>query len=446
MRRLRQFGNFWILWVATIFLACSSDAIAARISYEVTDLGTLGNDHTSCAMTLNNRGWTATQDYNTVTGRPDGLTQLLNGRDAIVIDGVQFDLGTLGGDNSFMNWGEINDRGQIVGYSETGALDPNGEDVCGFGTNKSCLPFLWQDFHIEALPTLGGDNGQASAINNHGQIAGTAETGAAAPGCPTHLISLPVLWEKGKPRALSTVDGDSDGEAFWVNDPGQAVGQTSNCGNGTTHAVSWTSDTLHSASALPDYKNGAVAWGNNDRGQIVGSVGSPDGSTQYAALWQNGKLTSFKPLPGDVGAIASGINNRGQMVGSTWNSKFDWAHAVIWQDGVMTDLNTMFASSTLVATMANKINEGGQIAAMAIVRSGPDVGNVHAILLTPIDEFVGRSVADDAPVHPKSKVPANARQFLQRFRLVRSGNKGMRPLGVWLDSGQPDSPDATLAR
>ena len=420
MRTLRQLGNFWILWVATIVLACSSDAVAAQISYEVADLGTLGNDHTSCAMTLNNRGWTATQDYNTTTGKPDGLTQLLNGRDAIVIDGVQIDLDTLGGDNSFMNWGEINDRGQIVGYSETNALDPNGEDVCGFGTNKTCLPFLWQDFHMEALPTLGGNNGQASAINNRGEIAGTAETAVTDSRCPTHITSLPVLWEKGKPRALPTVDQDSDGEAFWINDLGQAVGQTSNCSNGTTHAVSWTKN--GTALALPDYKNGAVAWGNNDRGQIVGSVGSPDGgSTQYAALWQNGKLKSFKPLPGDLSAIASGINNRGQMVGSTWDSHFNWAHAVIWQDGVMTDLNTMFASSTLFATMANKINERGQIAAMAIVRSGPDEGNVHAILLTPVYGYIGRSVADDVPVHPKSKVPANARQFLQRFSLGRIG-------------------------
>jgi len=421
MRTLRQFGNFWILWVATLVLACSSDAVAAHISYEVTDLGALGNDHTSCAMTLNNRGWTATQNYNTVTGRPDGLTQLLNGRDAVVIDGAQIDLDTLGGDNSFMNWGEINDRGQIVGYSETDALDPNGEDVCGFGTKKVCLPFLWQDFHMEALPTLGGNNGQASAINNRGQIAGTAETAVTDSRCPTHVTSLPVLWEKGKPQPLPTVDQDSDGEAFWINDLGQAVGQTSNCSNGITHAVSWTKN--GTASALPDYKNGAVAWGNNDRGQIVGSVGSPDGgSTQYAALWQNGKLTSFKPLPGDLGAIASGINNRGQMVGSTWDSKFDWAHAVIWQDGVMTDLNTLFASSKLVATMANKINERGQIAAMAVVRSGPDEGNVHAILLTPVYGFIGRSVADDAPIHPKSNVPANASQFLHRFRLGRIGH------------------------
>jgi probable HAF family extracellular repeat protein len=390
------------------------------LSFKNREFSGLGNNQTSCAMTLNNRGWTATQNYNTVFGKPDGLTPLSNGRDAIVIDGVQFDLSTLGGDNSFMNWGEINDRGQIVGYSETDALDPNAEDVCGFGTKKSCLPFLWQDFHMEALPTLGGNNGQASSINNRGQITGTAETGVTSAGCPTHLTSLPVLWEKGKPQSLPTVAKDSDGEAFWINDLGQAVGQTSNCSNGITHAVSWKNDRRHSASALPDYKNGAVAWGNNDRGQIVGSVQTLDGST-YAALWQNGKLTSFRPLPGDLGAIASGINNRGQMVGSTWDSKFNWAHAVIWQDGVMTDLNTMFASPTLVATMANKINERGQIAAMAIVRSGPDEGNVHAILLTPVYEFVGRSVADDAPLHPKSNMPANARQFLQRFRLGRIG-------------------------
>jgi uncharacterized membrane protein len=110
------------------------------------------------------------------------------------------------------------------------------------------------------------------------------------------------------------------------------------------------------------------------------------------------------------------------MVGSTWDSKFNWAHAVIWQDGVMTDLNTLFASPNLFATMANKINERGQIAAMAIVRSGPDEGNVHAILLTPVYGFIGRSVADDVPVHPKSKVPENASQFLRRFRLGRIGD------------------------
>lgn len=419
MRTLGQFGNLWILGAAAIVLARSSGAVA-QISYKVTDLGTLGDNHTSCAMTLNDQGWVATQDYDTATGRPDGLTQLLTGRDAIVIGGFQIDLGTLGGGNSFMNWGEINDRGQIVGYSETNAPDPNGEDVCGFGTKRICLPFVWQDFQMEALPTLGGNNGQASAINNHGQIAGTAETAVTASLCSPHLTSLPVIWENGTPRPLPTVDGDTDGEAFWINDLGEAVGQTFNCSQSITHAVSWTKN--GAASALPDYGNGAIAFGNNDHGEIVGFVGSPDGSTQYAAVWQNGTLTSFKPLPGDLGAIASGVNDSGQVVGSTWDSSFNWAHAVIWRHGVMTDLNTLIpSSSNLFVTMANKINERGQIAAMAIVRSGPDAGNVHAVLLTPVDERVGRTVADDEPVHPQSKGPASAGQFLQRFGLGQIG-------------------------
>jgi probable HAF family extracellular repeat protein len=416
MSTRRQFRNFWLPSVTAIILAGSSDAVA-QTSYKVTDQGTLGNDNMSCAMTLNNRGWTAIQDGNAPPGQQDQITTLLNGRDAIVIDGVQVDLGTLGGENSFMNWGQINDRGQIVGYSETDALDPNGEDVCGFGTGHMCLPFLWQDFHMHALPTLGGNNGQASSINERGQMAGTAETAATDPGCPPHLISLPVLWEKGKLQPLPTVENDTDGDAFWINDLGHAVGQSYNCSHSITHAVSWTNGT---ASALPDYGNGAVAFGNNDRDEIVGAVGSPDGKTQYGALWRNGTRIDLKPVPVDLSAIASGINNRGQVVGSTFDSSLNWAYGFVWQDGVMTNLNTLIPeNSNLYITMANKINERGQIGTMAIVLSGPDTGNIHAVLLTPVHERIDRSVADAVPTRPKSNVTAN--QLLQRFILGRTG-------------------------
>jgi hypothetical protein len=72
------------------------------------------------------------------------------------------------------------------------------------------------------------------------------------------------------------------------------------------------------------------------------------------------------------------------------------------------DLNTLFpASSNLFAVMANKINERGQISGMAIVLSGPDEGNIHAFLATPVRQSMGRSVADVAPAHPKSNLPAN---------------------------------------
>jgi uncharacterized membrane protein len=311
----RKFRNFWLPWVTTIILACASDAVA-QTGYKVTDLGTLGNDNMSCAMTLNDQGWTAIQDGNAAPGQQDAIGTLLNGRDAIVLNGVQVDLGTLGGKNSFMNWGEINDWGQIVGYSETDALDPNGEDICGFGTHLTCRPFLWQDFHMKALPTLGGNNGQASAINNRGQIVGFAEDGTVDSSCPPNAtnnrIQLPVLWENGKAHALPTVGSDPDGVAYWINDLGQAVGQTANCSQTIRHAVSWTRD---AASALLDYGTGATAWGNNDRGQIVGTVGSADGKTQSGALWQNDTLTVLGLLPGDFGGIASGINDKDRVTG-----------------------------------------------------------------------------------------------------------------------------------
>ena len=164
------------------------------------------------------------------------------------------------------------------------------------------------------------------------------------------------------------------------------------------------------------------AFGNNNLGQIVGSVGSPDGATQYGALWQNDTLTNLGLCREILPRIASGINNRGQVVGSTFDSTFNWAHAFIWQDGVMTDLNTLFpASSNLFATMANKINERGQIGAMAIVRSGPDKGNIHAFCCTPVNESIGRSVAEEVPTRPKTNFSVSPNQILQRLRLGRAG-------------------------
>ena len=390
-------------------------------------MGAEGNDNLGCAMSVNNEGWTEIMAGNLPPGEQDSLLgTLLNGRALIDVGGFKFDLGTLGGQNSWMNWGQINDYAQIVGYSDTAVPDPNGEDICGFGTHLTCHPFLWQFFHMSALPTLGGNNGQASGINNSGQIAGFAENGIVDSTCPPNTtndrIVLPVLWEKGNAKALPTVGSDPDGEAFGINGQGQAVGFSGNC-TADLHAVLWENGT---ATPLPDLgvEGASLAWAINDQGQIVGEVFNPEGTTQTAALWQNGaKSQHLGTLPGDFGSLASGINNRGQVVGSTFDSNFDWSHAFIYQNGVMTDLNTLLpASSNLYATMANKINERGQISGMATVLTGPDAGNIHAFLATPVHQSIGRSVAEVAPTHPKSNLPSNVgEQHLQRFGLVHFG-------------------------
>src|SRR5216683_8414830 len=126
MSALRRLRNFWIPCVTTIVLGCFSDAVA-QVRYQVTDLGTLNNDNFSCAMAVNSHGWTEIQD-----GELDALGNLVKGQVAINVDGFTFPLPTLGGPNNWDNpfGGEINDRGEAVGYSETDVLDPNGEDFC----------------------------------------------------------------------------------------------------------------------------------------------------------------------------------------------------------------------------------------------------------------------------------------------------------------------------
>ena len=405
--------NFSIAWVMTIVLGGFSDAVA-QVRYHVEDLGTLEEGFFGCTMGVNNHGLTQTQYGLLEAGK------LVKGRVAINFDGFTFPIPTLGGQNNWDNpfGGEVNDRGEVVGYSETDVLDPNGEDVCGFGTHLTCRAFLWRKGQMRALPTLGGNNAQASAMNNRGQITGFAENGTVDSSCPANAtnnrIQLPVIWEDGKARALPTLIGDTDGEANAINDLGQAVGNTGTCGGATNHAVSWENG---AASQLFDYGTFALAFGINNQGQVVGMVGSPDTPTFYAALWQNGAITNLHTLPGDFAAIASGINNRGQVVGSTLDSSFNWSHAFIWQDGVMTDLGTMFPSTAnLLPTMANQINERGQIVGMATVLSGPHEGETHAFLATPIEEREGRSVADVAPGHPKSNSPTIVgKQLLQKL-------------------------------
>jgi probable HAF family extracellular repeat protein len=270
---------------------------------------------------------------------------------------------------------------------------------------------------MSALPTVGGNNGQASAINNRGEVVGFAETNDIDSGCPTHKIRLPVLWKEGKAQALPTVGSDPDGFALGINDQGQAVGQSNNCTGSIIRAVRWENNTVF---ALPDLGGGSIAQAINNQGQIVGIIGSADGTTEFGALWQNGVLTNLGTLPGEFASIATGINSKGQVVGSTFDSGFDWSGGFIWQNHVMTDLNALIpGDSNLFIINASNINERGQISGMAFVHAGPHAGEIHSYLATPVDASIGTSMADFARTHPHANLPANVCNHLRRFGPAR---------------------------
>jgi probable HAF family extracellular repeat protein len=408
MITFRQLRNFWILGVATMVLACFSNAVA-QARYKVQDLGVQNPDNLGMVMGLNNYGVTEIMDQRLDPFSISLSAHLVGGTVRISIGELNLELGTLGGKNSSINWNGINDRGESVGMSETSVPDPNGEDLCGFGTHLTCLPFLWQNGLMKALPTVGGNNGQASAINNRGQVAGYAENGVVDSTCPPGIsnnrIDLPVLWNKGKAQALPTIGSDPDGVAYGINNQGQAVGYSGTC-TSANYGVVWENGI---ATALPDLGDpGAVAYAINSHGQIVGQAVNSDG-VPLATLWQNNTASSLGPLlAGDAASFATSINNRGQAVGSSFSSEGSWSRGLIWQNGVTTDLNTLFpASSHLFVISASNINESGQIAGMAVEMAGPHAKNiVHAFLATPVDEDLGKSVADVVLTHPKINLPS----------------------------------------
>jgi probable HAF family extracellular repeat protein len=428
MNILSQLRNSRTLWVMTTVVACFSNAFAQQ-SYKITDLGmNKSKDNFSMAMGLNNQGWTENMDGFVNPPETSTSTTVARGRAVISIYGFNIDLGTLGkpDGNSWINWGGINDRGEAAGDSETADPDPNGEDICGFGTHLTCVPFLWREGHMSALPTLGGNNGQASAINNRGEVVGFAEDGAVDSTCTagmtTSRIALPALWKRGNAEALPLVGNDIDGVAFGINDQGDAVGQSGNCTT-ATHAVMWKD---HTAFPLQDLGGTGFnsSYAINNRGQIAGQVGTGDGIPFYAAVWQDGArgpVTEIHILPGDYSAFATGINNRGEVVGNDFDSNFSWSHGFIWKDDVTTDLNTLIpADSNLFIISASNINERGQISGMATVQTGPHTGEIHAYLLTPVDGRIGDSMADFARTHPHSILSGDAcNHSSQKFGLGR---------------------------
>jgi len=70
-----------------------------------------------------------------------------------------------GGNNAFPAW--INDRGEVVGVSENGLIDP----LNGFPEIDAVI---WKQVHIIDIGTLGGNASAANAVNNRGEVTGLA--------------------------------------------------------------------------------------------------------------------------------------------------------------------------------------------------------------------------------------------------------------------------------
>ncbi len=352
----------------------------SQIHYRVVSLGVPLGGSASSTAAINSEGWIA---------GASNLSGDLDEHAVLWLYGFPLDLGTLGGPNSAVLWPGLNDFGQAVGISDTAKTDPYGESwSCGAFLPAShqghtCVGFLWQWGSMTALPTLGGNNGFATSINNRGQAVGWAENTVHDPTCvaPQVLQFEAVVWgpKPGQMQQLTPYGTDPDGSATGINDSGQVVGISGICQNAVgnqsaTHALLWQNGTPINLGNL-----GGTAWNTpmaiNDNGLIVGFsdlTGDQGGANPnfHAFSWTRpGPMQDLGTLSGDAISEALGVNQQAQIVGVSYASGFSNPRAFVYEDGAMTDLNTLAPNSPLYLQVAQDINNSGMIVGMGCTPS-----------------------------------------------------------------------------
>jgi probable HAF family extracellular repeat protein len=215
-------------------------------------------------------------------------------------------------------------------------------------------------YAITDLGTFGGGTSAANAINDLGQVVGSADLTNTSPTW-THafLYSNGVMTDLGVLSTYVTGSGTySMSMALGINNSGRIVGK-SYTSLGRYHAFFYDEGQMTDLGVLPG-NDQSQARSINDIGQIVGAT-EPSGPIQ-AFIYYNSAMTPVGTL-GGTQSSAYGINNHGQIVGDSWVTNSGLSDtAFVYSNGTMQALGNL---GNLTAIQGFAINDNGQITGYA---------------------------------------------------------------------------------
>jgi probable HAF family extracellular repeat protein len=350
-------------------------------SYTVTDLGILGGTESS-GSALNAGGQVAGSSY--TTGDAGQHAYVWKPTVSGGTSGAMTDLGTLGGTQSFGN--SLNASGQVAGESFTTSDAATHAFLWKPTTAGGASGTMYN------LGTLGGTNSYAYDINATGEVTGASDrTGDSK----THTFLWKPTMPNGTSGTmfnLGSLGGtESNGDA--INASGQVAGSSLTNGDAAYHAFLWkpatpngTSGTMHDLLTLGG--NESFGGSINASGQLAG-FSNPTGSAAFHAyLWtptiSNGTSGTMLDLStlGGLNSYSYNVGTTGQVVGaSEVNVNSTLTHAFLYSSSTgIIDLNTRIDPlSGWILSDAAAINDAGQITGQGLIG-----GQYHAYLLTPV--------------------------------------------------------------
>jgi probable HAF family extracellular repeat protein len=323
----------------TVTLPSYAQTQTADVTYKVKDLGGLPGGFIADPFAVNNSG--------VVVGKSDSYVFGGTATYAFIADpNVRFLFGSEGGaaDEAAR---DINDAGQVVGTFKGRA-------------------FLYENGVRTYLSSFGGD---AEGINQSGQIVGWFQTETS----PNEYEYHPFLYENGSMKDLGTLGGNQ-GQAVAINDSRQITGWSrSTTDQRTRHGFFYENGTMHDIGNL----GGSFVQPHdiNNSGQVVGIANTGENNYAHAFLYENGSMKDLGAPPGDNSSQAVAINDAGQVVGDRY----------LYEDGTWKNLNSLVSDLPFGIeriSWANDINNKGQIVAAAQYLNGNLYG-YHIVLLTP---------------------------------------------------------------